>query len=223
VLVVDLLSAQIPIPWSFASWLAAAGLLGYIAFRARWGMLKDPADLNVFIGACVAVFALWHVKAGIEPGLTLHLLGATVLSLMFRPLLALFAIGIVTAATAVWSGQYGAFGLNWVVAGVLPVTVSWFIHRLVVRFLPPHLFVYLFLNAFANGAITMLAVGSGATLFWLAIGTYPAEHLVGEYLPFYILMAWGEAFMTGAAVTLIVVWKPQWIATFNDEHYLLGK
>jgi uncharacterized membrane protein len=46
---------------------------------------------------------------------------------------------------------------------------------------------------------------------------------VGGYLPFYILMAWGEAFMTGAAVTLIVVWKPQWIATFNDERYLLGK
>jgi uncharacterized membrane protein len=33
-------------------------------------------------------------------------------------------------------------------------------------------------------------------------------------------MAWGEAFTTGALVTLMVVWKPEWIATFSDQRYL---
>jgi uncharacterized membrane protein len=80
--------------------------------------------------------------------------------------------------------------------------------------------VYFFLNAFANGAISMLAVGAAAALVSSGMGLYRGEYLLNEYLPFYLLMAWGEAFTTGALVTLMVVWKPEWIATFSDQRYL---
>jgi uncharacterized membrane protein len=33
-------------------------------------------------------------------------------------------------------------------------------------------------------------------------------------------MAWAEAFTTGAALTLMVVYRPDWVATFDDARYL---
>ena len=216
----DLLSIQIPPAWLIATWAIALALLGLIVLRAYWPLFTDPKDLNVFLGACLTVFLLWRIKAGVQPGLSLHLLGATALTLMFRPLLAMFAIAIVAAAVALWTGQYSAFAANWLIMGAFPVTVSWLVHRAVSRWLPPHLFVYFFLNAFANGAISMLAVGAAAALVSSGIGLYRIEYLLNDYLPFYLLMAWGEAFTTGALVTLMVVWKPEWIATFSDQRYL---
>jgi uncharacterized membrane protein len=219
----DLLSIQIPAAWLIASWVIAAALFGLIGLRAFWPLFADPKDLNVFLGACLTVFLLWRIKAGVQPGLSLHLLGATALTLMFRPLLAMFAIAIVAAGVALWTGQYSAFAANWLIMGAFPVTVSWLVHRAVSRWLPAHLFVYFFLNAFANGAIAMLAVGAAAALVSSGMGLYRIEYLVNEYLPFYLLMAWGEAFTTGALVTLMVVWKPEWIATFSDQRYLALK
>jgi uncharacterized membrane protein len=221
--VLDLLSAQLPLPWLIATWSAAVALFGLIALHAAWFRLKNPADLNVFLGACVAVLMLWQIKAGIEPGLSLHLLGATALTLMLRPLFALLALAIVVGSAALWSGQYAAFAANWLLLGALPVTASWLTHRAVGRWLPPHLFVYLFLNAFAGAAIAMLVVGAGATLVSLGMGLYSVDHLLNDYLPVYLLMAWGEAFLTGMLVTLMVVWKPGWVATFSDERYLSPK
>jgi len=216
----DLLSIQIPLAWLIASWAVAVALFGLIGLRAFWPLFTDPKDLNVFLGACLTVFLLWRIKAGVQPGLSLHLLGATALTLMFRPLLAMFAMAIVAAGAALWTGQHSAFALNWLIMGAFPVTLSWLVHRAVSRWLPPNLFVYFFLNAFANGAISMLAVGGAAALVSSSMGLYRTEYLLSEYLPFYLLMAWGEAFTTGALVTLMVVWKPEWIATFSDRRYL---
>jgi uncharacterized membrane protein len=39
-------------------------------------------------------------------------------------------------------------------------------------------------------------------------------------LPFYFLMDWAEAFATGMMVTLMVVYRPEWVATFDDARYL---
>jgi uncharacterized membrane protein len=36
-------------------------------------------------------------------------------------------------------------------------------------------------------------------------------------------MAWSEAFATGMLITVMVVYKPQWVATFDDRRYLLDK
>lgn len=215
-----LLSAHIPTPWLLACWLAALGLAGLVARRASWSMLLDRANLNVFLGATVAVLGLWLIKAGIKPGLNFHLLGATALTLMFRPLFALLALGLVTAAISLWQGEYAAFAANWLMMGALPVGLSWAIYRLVDGRLPNHLFIYIFLNAFFGSAIAIMMVGLVSTGFIALAGAYPLDYLLEEYLPYYLLIAWGEAFATGMLVTLMVVWRPEWVATFDDRRYL---
>jgi uncharacterized membrane protein len=216
----NLLSAHITALWLWIFWLGSLGLALLMARRAAWPMLLDRANLNIFLGATVAVLGLWLIKAGIKPGLNFHLLGATALTLMFRPLFALLALGLITAAISLWQGQYAAFAANWLLMGALPVGVSWAIFRLVDARLPNHLFIYIFLNAFFGAAIAILAVGLASTAFIALSGAYTLDYLLEEYLPYYLLMAWGEAFATGMMVTLMVVWRPEWVATFDDRRYL---
>ena len=34
------------------------------------------------------------------------------------------------------------------------------------------------------------------------------------------LIAWGEAFLTGALTAIFVAFRPQWLLTYSDERYL---
>jgi len=219
----NLVSGNIPAHWQWLLWLSSALIGGLVAWRARWGMMADQRNLNIFLGATVAVLALWLIKAGIKPGLNFHLLGATALTLMFRPLFALFGLALVIAAITFWHGEYAAFAPNLLIMGVVPVAVSWTIYRFVDRRLPNHFFIYVFLNAFFGAAVAISAVGFASTGFVALSGVYPLDYLLQEYLPYYLLMAWSEAFLTGMIVTLMVVYKPEWVATFDDKRYIEGK
>lgn len=216
----NLISAHLPSPWLWLSWLAAVLLAVALVRYARWSMLLDRANLNVFLGATVAVLGLWLIKAGIKPSLDFHLLGATALTLMFRPLFALLALGLITLALSLWQGELAAFAANWLLMGALPVGISWAIYRLVDGRLPNHFFIYIFFNAFFAAALAILAVGLASTSYLALTGAYAWAYLVQDHLPFYLLIAWGEAFVTGMLITLMVVWRPEWVATFDDRRYL---
>lgn len=216
----NIVSDLIPNLLAVGLWLALGlGVLWHVR-HCRWHMLKDRDNLNVFIGASVAVLALWLIRTGIKPGLSFHLLGATALTLMFRPAFALLALALVTGVLALWDGEYKAYPANLLIMGVVPVLVSWGIYRLVDGRLPNHMFVYIFLNAFFGAAAAVSAVGLASTALAAAMGAYKLDYLMREYLPYYLLMAWSEAFVTGMVVTLLVVYRPQWVATFDDRRYL---
>ncbi|HRH81608.1 MAG TPA: energy-coupling factor ABC transporter permease [Thiobacillaceae bacterium] len=216
-------SNLIPATWSVALWSALLLIAVFMARRCAWRMLADRDNLNVFLGATVAVLGLWLIKTGIKPGLHFHLLGATALTLMFRPGFALLAMGLVTLAVTLLSGQYAALPANVLIMGAVPVAVSWAIFRLADRHFTNHLFVYIFVNAFFGAALAIAAVGFASTGFAAAVGAYPLDYLLDEYLPYYLLMAWAEAFATGMLITLMVVYKPEWVATFDDRRYLFNK
>lgn len=219
----NLIASNIPAHWLWSLWLLAALLGLLIARRAAWRMLSDSANLNIFLAATVAVLGLWLIKAGIKPGLNFHLLGATALTLMFRPLFALFSLALLTAAISIWHGEYAAFAANWLLMGAVPVAVSWAIYWLVDRKLPNHLFIYIFINAFFGAALAAIAVGLASTGFAALSGVYTLNYLLEEYLPYFFLIAFSEAFVTGMLITMLVIYKPEWVATFDDKRYLLDK
>ena len=210
--------------WYWAGYGLLAPALAWAVRTAPWRRLKDPGPLNLWLGACVVLMAVWSIKTGIKPGLNFHLLGATAMTLMFGPSLALLGLVIVLAAVTLagMSGWQG-YGWNALLMGALPVAVSYGIYWLADRKLPNHLFVYIFLNAFFGSALAMAAAGLGATLLLHLSGAYPAAYLYHDYLPYFILMAWSEAVSTGMAITVMVVYLPHWVSTFDDMRYLRRK
>lgn len=214
----------LPTAWYWTGSALLVPLLAWALRTAPWRRLKDASQLNLWLGACVVLMALWSIKTGIKPGLNFHLLGATAMTLMFGPQMAILGIMIVlTAVTLAGMSGWQGYGWNALIMGAVPVAVSYGMYWLADRKLPNHLFVYIFLNAFFGGALAMAATGLVATLLLLWSGVYPAAYLFHDYLPYFILMAWSEAVSTGMAITMMVVYTPQWVGTFDDARYLRHK
>lgn len=218
----------LPLPWYGLSHLAALLLLALAVRRIPLESLAVPWRLNLLLGASVALMVLWSIKTGVKPGLNFHVLGATALTLMFGWPLALIALALVilgTTAAAALDGQtaWQAVSINFLVMAAVPVGVSHGIFRLVDRHLPNHFMIYVFLCGFFGAALSMAATGLVATAVMAASGTYALDYLTSHYLPYFILMGWSEAILTGMAVTLMAVYRPTWVSTFDDTRYLQNR
>jgi uncharacterized membrane protein len=95
--------------------------------------------------------------------------------------------------------------------------------RLVERVLPAHFFVFVFVVAFFGAGATVVVEGLIAAAVLVVAGAYPAAFLASEYLPYFILLGFAEAWISGAVIALLVVYKPEWVEAFDDRRYLLGK
>ena len=49
---------------------------------------------------------------------------------------------------------------------------------------------------------------------------YTSAELSGGFLPLVIMLAFPEGTLNGIAITMMVVYKPEWVATFYDKLYL---
>ncbi|RME34912.1 MAG: hypothetical protein D6786_03495 [Gammaproteobacteria bacterium] len=205
----------------------ALGLYGLALLRALWQApwwrLRDPVAQHAWLALTVVVLLLWQIRAQLPTGIAIHLLGATLLTLMFGRQFALLSLGLVLLVDcALGRADWAAFGLNGLLTGLLPVALSWHFGRLVANRLPRHFFVYIFLNAFLGGALAIAACTlAGAGLLGLA-GGFGAGQLLHHHAGS-LLLVFPEGFITGMLMTLFVVYAPGWVTTFRDEYYLAGK
>jgi len=210
--------------WTVVAWLLFAVATVIAGRRAPWRLLADDARLNAFLAMIVALILLWHLQAGVKPGLSLHLLGATVLTLCFGWLLAFLGLGVVLlGVTLNGAAGWQAFALNALLMAGVGVGVSHAAHRLVDRLLPGNLFVFIFCKGFFTAALAVLAVGLASTLVFALAGTYTGEYLAEEYLPYFILLAFSEAWLSGMLSTLLAVYRPQLLADGGDAFFPGGK
>ena len=220
--------ALFPQSWALGAILPLLLAWLWCVRTAPWRRLADSGQLNVWLGTVVFLVLVWSLKAGVKPGLGLHLLGATMFALMFGRQLAIVGLSLVLAgvtANGAWLGHGGweAYALNALVLAVFPVLFADAIRRAVERWLPANFFVYVFVAAFFGAAAVIVATGALACLLlWLA-GVYPAAVLIEDYLPYYVLLAFAEAWYNGALITLMVVYYPHWVGSFDDRRYLLDK
>ena len=203
--------------------LAAALLLGLCIRKAPWQRLT-PGLQHLWLACCVTLMLVWSIKAGIKPGLNLHLLGATLLTLMFGPSLAIVALAVVlVGVTLAGASGWMSLGINLLLMAALPVLFSYAVYCQAHYKLPRHVFVYVFLDAFFTAGLAIGLSGVTAILVLAASGAYTLQFLHSNYLTYFILMGWPEALLTGMAAMLMVAYRPQWLATFSDELYLHNK
>lgn len=213
----DLFSAG----WHGFAVLCGLGVGGWIFRTAPWSHLLDGHQLNALLGAAVVLTLLWSMNAGVYPGLNLHLLGAMATTLIFGPQLALVVLALALAGVTLnGSAEWAAYPMNLLMMAIVPVTAGRLFLRAVERWLPRHFFVYIFVNAFLGAAVVVLVQGFVASLSLYAAGAYPADKLLSEYLPFFLLLGFAEAWLSGMALTLMVVYRPEWVASFDDRSYL---
>jgi uncharacterized membrane protein len=207
--------------WTLLAWLPFAALALFAARRAPWQVLAEGKRLNVFLATIVVLILLWHLQAGVRPGLSLHLLGATVFTLCFGWALSFTGLCLVLLGVSLnGAAGFEAFAVNALLMAGVGVAVSHAGHRLVNRLLPRHLFIYIFCQGFFTSALALMAVGGAACLLLAQAGVYESEYLSSEYLPYFILLGFAEAWLSGMACTLFAVYRPDLLADFDDLRFL---
>lgn len=207
--------------WCWAAWVVWLLFFARSLWRAPWRRLGDSEQLNVWLGMVVLLMVVWSMLAGVKPGLSLHLLGATVFTLCFGPHLAFIGLSLVTAGVILnGDSSFVVFAVNALLLAGVGVGSSHLFYRLFYRFFPKHFFVYIFINGFFAAALNVLVVGLCITLFMTVLDIYSWEYLSAEYLPYFFLLAFSEAWLSGMALTVFVLYRPSWVLTFDDSLYM---
>lgn len=199
--------------------VTAAVCLYRAARRAPWKTLDSAGAFSAWCIFIICLPLVWRFDVPVARGAALHLLGMPLFVLMFGRQLAIVGLAIsVMAFTDIRDGLWANIGVNLLLLSILPAWCGDVVMRATRRFLPHHLFVYLLGNGFF-GAMAMLAV-TGLISFGVRAVWATASPLPADTIAYMLLLAWGEAFLTGFLLTMFTVYRPQWVLTFDDDVYL---
>lgn len=220
----NLASSLFSATWHVLMLVLAVAVLAATVRRAPWRRLLDSSQLNLLLGFAVGLTLIWSLKAGVKPGLALHMLGAMAATLALGPWLAIVALGLaLSGITLNGTVEWSAWAINFMLMVAWPVLVAFAVLRFVERWLPPNFFIFIFVISFAGAALTVALQGVLASAALVLAGAYSAEFLLSDYLPFFLLLGFAEAWISGALITLLVVYRPEWVAMFDDHRYLANK
>ncbi|MFI8751155.1 energy-coupling factor ABC transporter permease [Vreelandella lionensis] len=211
-------------PWALVmTWLLSLGVIVWCLCLRPWRpLLEDTALQHRWMAATLAVMLMWQLRAQAVDWLTLHLVFTVLMTLVFKMPLALISnVMINVAMVAIGRNDWSLMGANVLVTGIVPAIVTGFVWRIVDRRLPDNLMVFLFACGFFGTALATLGGGLSAVALIIVAGTDPeAVYLAQEYARFLPLLMPSEAFITGMLLSILLVYHPNWVATFNDHRYI---
>ena len=214
----------LPSSWLLPSLLIVIMLLGTAVYTAPWRQLRERQLGNVLLVACVVLLILWRMRAGFAGGLGLHFLGLTTLTLMLGWQFALLGAAlVVTLLSLAGLGGWQVYALNILIDGAIPVLFSFAFFRIIDRYLPNHFFIYIFVSVFLGSILTMSVRLLSLSGLALASGNVATAELSDALLPSLLLLGLPEGLLNGMALTIFVVYRPDWVMTFDDARYLDNK
>ncbi|MES9848552.1 MAG: energy-coupling factor ABC transporter permease, partial [Candidatus Thiodiazotropha sp.] len=153
-----------------------------------------------------------------------HLLGATVITLMFGWSMAIIMASIALLAVCLNAGiGWQGYVVSFLTVALVPITLSQISLVLVRSWLPRQFFVYVLGNGFFTAWLVGYASGYLAMQLLVLSGAYTMAELEVTVMPFFPLMFFPEALVNGWVITLMVVFCPTWVYSFSDEQYIHGK
>lgn len=196
----------------------------YFIWKIDWLKIVEKKTLNVWATSIFFLGVVWMIRASTHEDLNIHLSGAMLMALMFGWQLGVLGMVAVCVLISLWGNSLPSnLGMTVIFNAYIPVTLSYLLFLMVEAFLPRNVFIYLFATAFFSAGLSYIFTGVAAVTFLGLVGAFPWITLLNEYLPYYCLMSFGEAFMTCGLITMFIVYKPEWVFSFRDKLYLVGK
>jgi len=200
----------------------AAAAFGLAALSAPWRIWLDDRERQwVWLLGLAVLLGVWSMKAGITPGLSLRFLLVTALTLMHGWQLAVIGAALVLVVLSI-TGQaaWSSFGANLLCMAVVPALFTAWFHEFVHSRLPHNYFIYFFVTVFVGSALAFNLAGLARLALLAASGTVEAAHVGPEYFAVLPFMSFGEATVNGMVMAMAVVYRPQWVMSFDDRLYL---
>ena len=206
----------------FWGWLLYAPCLLYAMWRAPWvELFSDNRRQHLLFGTVLVLCGLWLLRRDFPSGLSFHFIGMTAVTLLLDWPLAILAGFIAQLALlALGKQELNALGINGLLLIIIPVVISHGCAKAIERLKPENLFMYIFFSGFFPAALTAFACIVAGIGLLLGSGIYEFQPLQDDIFAMLLLVAFPEAFINGMAVTAFVVFKPEWLETFNYSRYL---
>ena len=191
--------------------------------KKLWQLLQQQQIMRLFGAAGICLLLLWQVKAQLPGGPALHFIGVTAATLVLGLRLSLWLIPAILITTAMATALVAPAQqltiqqllLDWSVFTVLALQ-SYLQLYWVNRQFGQHLFVYIFVAAFVGSACCAFSFVLLQS-FAVTISAPSEASELSDYLALAPLLALPEAILNGMAMTLLLVYRPEWVATYRSD------
>ena len=184
-------------------------------------LVLDKKCQHLVFGSAACVFILWMFRTGIYDGLNVHFLWLSALTLLLGFRWAMFSASIALLGVTIFGKEsIDMLGVNFLMGVLAPISLTYGIYSLTFHKLPRHIFTYIFLCAFIPGALTIALKMLALSGYFYLDGLYSWHIIEDNYLMISTLMLFPEAMFNGMTITLLIIYKPEWVYTFYDRLYL---
>ncbi|QMW15766.1 energy-coupling factor ABC transporter permease [Pseudoalteromonas sp. MT33b] len=208
--------------WQLPLWSCVAFILWLSFDKNSFAQLLATPIRQIGVLACALVFAvLWRIKAGILPGLELHILGVSAVTLILGWRLAIFA-SVLASALLILVAQLpiSLLPIHLLFTAFIPISLSYLCFVLCYTYLPKHFFIYIFFCAFLTAALIACIKILTSGMLYYVMGEYSLIEISQNYLILCAIIWFPEAMLNGMAITLLITYRPHWVKTFYDKDYL---
>lgn len=201
-------------------------LIGYLVSKKLIfsRLISDKKCQHLVFGSAACVFILWMFRTGIYDGLVVHFLWLSALPLLLGFRWAVFSATLALVGVTIFGQEHiNMLGVNFLLGVLAPISLTYGVYSLTFYKLPRHLFVYIFLCAFIPGALSIGLKMLAMSGYFYLDDMYSWQVIEDNYLVLSTLMLFPEAMFNGMTITLLIIYKPEWVYTFYDKLYLDDK
>jgi uncharacterized membrane protein len=194
----------------------------FMAVRAApWqSLIEDKALQHRYLAVTVILVIVWRINIDLNFDVVIHFLGLTTVTLLFG-----WPLAILSAAAAqlgfLFSGldEAASLALNFLVSGVFPIAVTWWIHQWIEARKPINPFMFIMGTGFLSCLISSTLVSALAIGLLYLGGVYEFTISISEYFGYLPLFIFPEAVVNGMFISAITILHPSMVVTFDEERY----
>ena len=209
---------------SWATNIGAAVLIALVLYSLRGSLHLEQTHFNQWLWSVFFLCIVSLMRVTLDSGLNMHLSGAMLMALMFGLRMGLLGLCMVNILLCVFRDALLInLGAAILLNGLVPVSIAYFIFLLLEARLPRHFFIYIYGSAFFGSWIMSAISGLVIVVCLSLFDAFSWSLLSSEFLPYYFMFGFSEAFLTSGLITLFVAYRPDWVYSFRDQRYLQGK
>jgi uncharacterized membrane protein len=216
----NLLHDDAPLALVMLGWAVVIPAVALSLLAVRRQFLPSSLAEHGWLAANVATAFVWALHVRSPVGLDFGLLGGALFTLVYGRARAILGLLCALALhTLMTSGAWLNFGIAGTLLAVVPACSASLLQRLIERSLPRNIFVFIV----GNGLFVTLIVTALAGALLLAAGLTGAQvapRQLNEHIAYSLLLAWGEALVSGMIFSALVVFLPQAVLTYRQDIYL---
>ncbi len=201
--------------------ITAFTLPACIRFADWRAIVRVPVRQHLLFASLFFLAALWLMSVRHIEGLLLHLSGMTAVTLLVGWRFALLVGALATIAYTLLSGQeLAAAPLAWLVTVVVPASISRLLVYELRRVRFSNLFIYLLGAGFGGGILSAFGMSVAGLVALQLCDRGDLVSAALEAWPLIALIAFPEGFINGMVLSVLVVWYPDTVKTFDSVKYL---